>query len=149
MRAKESRKARTIVGRLNRYDQLPEALIAVARKFNIRAGQVSAIGGVTRLAVTEFDLATGKYKEPLERRGMTEVLSLQGNLSLRDGEIFPHLHINACWHEDGRTQMISGHLVSAEVFVCEFHLTAYDEVELTREIDPATGLALWNLPDEE
>lgn len=47
------------------------------------------------------------------------------------------------------SQMISGHLVDAEVFVCEYHLTAYDDVELTREVEPATGLTLWNLPDEE
>ena len=149
MRAKESRKVREIVGRLNRYEKLPEALVTVARKFNVRAGQVSAIGGVTHLRVTEFDIATGRYKEPLERHGMTEVLSLQGNFSLRDGEIFPHLHINACWHENGETKMISGHLAAAEVFVCEFHITAYDDVELVREQDAATGLALWNLPEEE
>jgi predicted DNA-binding protein with PD1-like motif len=134
---------------LNRYDKLPDALIAVARKFNVQAGRITAIGGVTQLKVSEFDLEAGKYKEPLERRGMTEVLGLHGNLSLRDGEIFPHLHINACWHEDGRTQMISGHLVEAEVFVCEFHLTAYEDALLVREIDAATGLALWNLPNEE
>lgn len=149
MRAKESRKVREIVGRLNRYEKLPEALVAVARKFNVRAGRISAIGGVTHLQVTEYDIETGRYKEPLERRGMTEVLSLQGNFSLRDGGIFPHLHLNACWHENGETKMISGHLVTAEVFVCEFHITAYDDVELVRESDAATGLALWNLPEEE
>ena len=115
----------------------------------VTAGAVRAIGGVTRLQVTEFDLAAGEYKAPIRRDGMTEVLTLQGNLSLRDGELFGHLHIAGCYHENGETKMIAGHLVEAEVFVCEYHLTAYDDVELIRKIEPQTGLALWNLPDEE
>jgi predicted DNA-binding protein with PD1-like motif len=149
MRAVESKKTRTIVGRLDRYDRLPAALLAVAKKHHVQAGRVHAIGGVTELAVTEFDVDTKQYKEPLRRHGMTELLSLEGNLSSRDGELFAHLHLSACWHENGETKMLAGHLVDAEVFVCEFHLTAYDDVELTREIEPKTGLALWNLPDKE
>jgi predicted DNA-binding protein with PD1-like motif len=149
MRATESRRTRFIVGRLNRGDHLPDALLAVAEKFGVKAGQVHAIGGVTNLAVTEYDLATNKYRGPLRRAGMTEVLSLAGNLSLREGKLFGHLHISGCWHEDAATKAIAGHLVEAEVFVCEFHIVAYDDVELTRELDPQTGLALWNLPDKE
>jgi len=149
MRAVTSRQARTIVGRLDRFDKLPDALLDVARRHRVRAGRLTAIGGVTRLRVTEFDIDAGAYKPPLERVGMTEVLGLAGNLSLKDGELFAHLHINACWHEDGQTRMLAGHLVDAEVFVCEYHITAYDDVELVREVEPATGLALWNLPDKE
>jgi predicted DNA-binding protein with PD1-like motif len=149
MRAAESRQTRQIVGRLNRYDKLPGDLLAVARKFGVKAGRVHAIGGVTKLAVTEYDVVAQQYREPLRREGMTEVLSLEGNLSLRDGELFGHLHINASYEDHGEVKMVSGHLVEAEVFVCEFHIVAYDDVTLVRELDPATGLALWSLPDKE
>lgn len=149
MRAETSRRTRTIVGRLERGDTLPDALLAVAKKHGVTAARVEAIGGVTALQVTEFDPDAGAYKPPLHRAGMTEVLGLAGNLSLRDGELFGHLHLTACWHENGETKMIAGHLVSAEVFVCEFHLTVYEDLNLLREVEPKTGLALWNIPDKE
>jgi len=149
MRAVESREVRHLVGRLNRGDRLPRDLLAVAEKFGVKAGRVHAIGGVTTLAVTEFDVEAQTYREPLRRAGMTEVLGLAGNLSRRDGALFGHLHISACYEENGATKMLAGHLVEAEVFVCEFHIVAYDDVELIREFDPSTGLALWNLPDKE
>jgi len=149
MRTAESKRTRTIVGRLERGDKLPDDLLAAAAAHGVKGGRVTAIGGVTNLKVTEFDLETGEYRPPLFRAGMCEMLALQGNLSLRDGELFGHLHISACYHEDGVTQPIAGHLVEAEVFVCEFHVVAYDDVELVREVEPKTGLALWNLPDKE
>ncbi len=145
MRTRESTKTRTIVGRLERGDKLPDALYAVAKAHGVKAGRLTAIGGVTNLKVTEYDIKERKYTPPLERAGMTEVLSLMGNLSLRDGELFCHLHINGSWEEGGQTRIIAGHLVEAEVFVCEFHLVAYDDVDLVRELDPRTGLALWSL----
>lgn len=149
MRTKTSTRTRTIVGRLERGDKLPDDLLAVAQAHNVKAGRLTAMGGVTGLKVTEFDVDKQQYREPLVREGMTEVLSLVGNLSLRDGELFGHLHLSGCFHENGVTVPIGGHLVEAEVFVCEFHITAYDDVELVREVEPKTGLALWNLPDKE
>ncbi|MDP8223259.1 MAG: DUF296 domain-containing protein [Candidatus Lernaella stagnicola] len=149
MKSREAGTVRHIVGRLERFDRLPDDLLAVAKKHGVHAGKVWAIGGVTKLRVTEFDLAAQQYKEPIAREGMTEVLSLQGNLSQKDGELFGHLHINACYHIGDEVKMISGHLVDAEVFVCEFHITAYDDVELVRHVEPKTGLPLWDLPDEE
>lgn len=146
---RESKRVRHLVGRLARYEKLPDALLAAARQAGVTAGEVQAIGGVTQLQVTEYDIEAERYKPPLSRTGMTEVLSLQGNLSLRDGELFGHLHITGCYHENGETRMIAGHLVEAEVFVCEYHLTAYDDVDLIRELEPQTGLALWTLPAEE
>jgi uncharacterized protein len=149
VKAKTAGRVRHIVGRLDRYDKLPDALLRAAEALGVKAGRVHAIGGVTKLAVTEFDLEAGVYKEPLRRDGMTEVLSLEGNLSLKDGALFGHLHINACYHEGQEVRMLSGHLVEAEVFVCEFHITAYDDLALIRERDEATGLPLWNLPEQE
>jgi len=147
MRTTESKKTRNIVGRLERGDKLPDALLAAAEKHGVKAGRISAIGGVTNLKVTEYDIRERKYTEPLFRAGMTEVLSLAGNLSLRDGRPFFHLHLCGSWQENGETRIIAGHLVEAETFVCEFHLIAYDDVDLVREVEPKTGLALWNLPE--
>jgi hypothetical protein len=146
MRTAESTKTRTIVGRLERGDKLPDALLAVARAHGVKAGRLTAIGGVTNLKVTEYDIHENRYTPPLERAGMTEVLSLAGNLSLRDGAPFFHLHLCGSWQENGETRIIAGHLVEAETFVCEFHLVAYDDVALVRDLDPKTGLALWDLP---
>jgi len=144
-----SKRVTAIVGRLNRGDRLPDGLLAVARAHGVQAGRLEAIGAVTSLEVTEYDPAAQKYKNPLRREGMTEMLALLGNFSLRDGQVFAHLHFTGCHHEAGETRMIAGHLTAAEVFVCEFHITVYEDLKLVRQTDPQTGLALWAIPEKE
>jgi predicted DNA-binding protein with PD1-like motif len=143
MRFAQTNNHRRFMGRFEKGDSLPQALIDFCQANDIAAGEFRAMGAVTDLAVTEWDVDASEYREPLTRKEPSEILLLYGNISLRDGDIFPHLHISASYFKDGHTTMIAGHLAKATVFACEFVLDAYDDLDLVRVADEATGLFLW------
>ena len=139
----ESRKGRWLVGKLERGDDLMGALVEVCRSHRIQAAEIRALGVVTNLAVTEYDIEAGRYREAIVRKEACEILQLYGNLSLREEELFAHLHITASYFENGVCVLMAGHLVAAEVFACEFFIDSLDDVSLVRQLDGPTGLWLW------
>jgi hypothetical protein len=68
---------------------------------------------------------------------------MQGNLSERDGEPFWHLHATVSLRENGRDVTYGGHIVDGSVFALELRIDCFDELELKRANDEATGLQLW------
>lgn len=134
---------RRIVGRLEKGDDLHFALKEIFDKNNISAGEIRGLGATTFLAVTEYDMKAGKYKEPLVRDDAAEILMLYGNVSLLDGEVFAHLHITASYFDSGEVKMIAGHVSKATLFALEYVIDVYDDLELVRESDEPTGLKLW------
>lgn len=69
-----------------------------------------------------------------------EILSLKGNISIKDGEPFLHLHI-VLSKED--FTCIGGHLYEAEVFAFEFEIVEFEGNSFQRGFDEDTGLFLW------
>jgi predicted DNA-binding protein with PD1-like motif len=109
---------------------------------SLRAAWVSAIGAFEWIELTEYNQAEQRYEEA-HRFERCELLSMQGNLSERDGEPFWHLHATISLREDGRDVTYGGHVVDGVVFALEFRLDCFDELVLRRAHDEATGLHLW------
>jgi uncharacterized protein len=143
MKTWEPESVRTIVGRLERGDDLIEALYEAARKHGVNFGEIHALGAVTDLEVTEWDAGNNSYRPPIRREELSEVLMLYGNLSEKDGKPFWHLHVSAGYLDGGKSSIIAGHLVRAKVFALEFVLTSYQGILLNRSLDEKTGLYLW------
>jgi predicted DNA-binding protein with PD1-like motif len=111
-------------------------------KHALRTAWVSAIGAFEWIELTEYSQSDRRYEEA-RRFERCELLSMQGNLSERDGEPFWHLHATVSLREDGRDVTYGGHVVDGSVFALEFRIDCFDELELTRANDEATGLQLW------
>jgi predicted DNA-binding protein with PD1-like motif len=109
---------------------------------SLRAAWVSAIGAFEWIELTEYNQAEQRY-EQAHRFERCELVSMQGNLSERDGEPFWHLHATISLREDGRDVTYGGHVVDGVVFALEFRLDCFDELVLRRAHDEATGLDLW------
>lgn len=119
-------------------DEISEKLIEFLAKNNITSGVVSGIGTASDVTLNYYNAATKEYEE----KNFTdeyEILSLIGNVSLKEDKPFAHLHIvlgtkdYAC---------IGGHLKSAKVgATCEIVIQQLEN-ELKREFDEATGLFL-------
>lgn len=139
----ESKKTRRLVGRLERGDVLPDAFERLAADQGVASGWVRALGAFERLELCEYDQAAQRYRPALRFDAPCEVLSLAGNVSSKDGEPFVHLHATVSHEDRGRVEVVGGHLVTAEVFACEFSLECFDDVVLERARDEATGLSLW------
>jgi hypothetical protein len=133
--------SRRIMGRLTKGGDLLGALENCCRELNITLGEVVAIGAVTKARVGYYDQTAQKYQF-LEFNQPLEILSLTGNVSLKDGKPFVHAHITLGGAEG---QALGGHLAEGTVvFAGEFILQEYhSDQTLVRQLDNATGLFLW------
>ena len=138
----ETRTSRQIVGRVLRGSGLQDAFRHLVGEHALRTAWVSAIGAFEWIDLTEYNQADRCY-ELAHRFERCELLSMQGNLSEREGEPFWHLHATVSLREGGRDVTYGGHVVDGAVFALEFRIDCFDELELRRANDEATGLQLW------
>ena len=131
---------RTIMGQLPYGSDLYDGLTQFIQKENIRLGRISGIGATTHAIVAFYDQSTKKYN-PLEFPGGMEILNLQGNVSIRDGKPFVHVHLIL---SDAKGNVFGGHLLQGtKLFACEITIDEFDGEEFTRAHDERTGLHLW------
>jgi uncharacterized protein len=132
---------RKIMGRLAKGEDLLAALTNCAREHGITLGEVQAIGAVSQARVGYYNQEERKYQY-IELNNPREILSLTGNISLKDGEPMVHAHITLSG-DDGRA--VGGHLAEGTlVFACEFAIQEYrSATALVRQMDDPTGLFLW------
>ncbi len=129
-----------VMGRLERGDDLLEALTAVCRAEGVRLGRLEALGAVERAVVGFYDQDGLGYRyheldEPLE------ILVLVGNVSLRDGQPTVHAHVVL---GDAEGRALGGHLApGTRVFACEYSVEILEGGELHRGAHEPTGLPLW------
>jgi predicted DNA-binding protein with PD1-like motif len=138
----QTRPSRQVVGRVFRGNRLQEAFGALVEEHELRSAWVSAIGAFEWIELTEYNQGAQHYEEA-HRFERCELLSMQGNLSKRDGQPFWHLHATISLREDGRDVTYGGHVVDGSVFALEFRIDCFDELMLRRANDEATGLQLW------
>ena len=138
-----SHEARTILGRLDTGVDILDGLREVCRLRQVRTGTVVALGALRSAVVTHYDPVTRQYGPGRTLLGPLEILSAVGNFSESGGELSVHLHITVSREGDNGIEVLGGHVVSGDVFACEFSITALDDVMLRRSEDEATGLNLW------
>ncbi len=138
----ETRAQRHILARVLRGERLQAALHELAERHGLRTAWIRAIGAFEWIELTEYDQVRRRYENP-HRFERCELLSMQGNLSERDGEPFWHLHATISVREGGHDRTYGGHVVDGVVFALEANVEAFDDVTLRRKDDSATGLQLW------
>jgi predicted DNA-binding protein with PD1-like motif len=132
---------RTVNGHLPYGSDLYEALTQFVQKENIHLGRITGIGATTFARVAFYDQNTKQYN-PLEFPGQMEILSLQGNVSIRDGKPFVHVHLIL---GDPEGKALGGHLIpGTKLFACEVSIDEFEGDKLVREHDQKTGLHLWS-----
>jgi uncharacterized protein len=133
---------RRIMGRLPKGKDLLGALENCCREHNITLGEVEVIGAVTKAKVGYYDQKNQQYQF-LEFNQPLEILSLLGNISLKDNKPFVHAHITLGGAEG---QAWGGHLAEGTtIFAGEFILQEYEsDQKLVRQLDKETGLFLWD-----
>jgi len=116
------------------------AITDLARENNIEVGTIMAIGAVKRAKIGFYDQKTREYREQDIEEPM-EISSCLGNISLKDGEIFVHAHINLA---DREGRVMGGHLAPGTIiFAAECRITELKGESLKRSYDDITGLSLW------
>ena len=110
---------------------------------HINFAQMTGLGAVRSATVSYWNSTTQQY-ETHELHEQMEVISLIGNVSIREGEPFAHIHLGLSRSD---LSMIGGHFNGAVAHpMLEIWLQPIDAT-VTRKLDESCGLFLMELSD--
>uniref|UniRef100_A0A831UCE7 DNA-binding protein n=1 Tax=Geobacter metallireducens TaxID=28232 RepID=A0A831UCE7_GEOME len=128
------------MGRIHHQADLIGALTEAARANGIQAGAIQVTGALRRAKLGFYDQWIKAYRE-LPFNKPLEIVSGTGNISLRDGTPFVHLHL-ALSDEEGK--VFGGHAMEGcTVFAAEYVIMPLPGAAPVRVFDETTGLFLW------
>jgi uncharacterized protein len=128
-------------GRLKKGDEILQSLTDFCNQNNVKSGRITAIGATNKCMFAFFSLDDKQYRYKAFEGGY-EITAINGDITTLNGQSFLHLHANIC---DEDFKAYGGHLAYAYVSAtCEFVIEDFEE-EITRELDPETGLNLIKL----
>jgi len=139
----ELRPGRLFLCRLDHNSEIVASITFLAKALGIETAAVSAIGALQRAEIGYYDQETHEYKT-IEVSHPTEISSLTGNLSIREGVPFLHAHATLA---DSDGNLLGGHLQSGTVFAAEVYIRELLGRPLVRRHDPTTDLYLWSETD--
>jgi predicted DNA-binding protein with PD1-like motif len=130
--------------RLDSGEDFLNTISGFCEQKGIKAAKVSGIGAVRDARISYFDLQKGEYIS-IEVPGDVELLSLMGNISIMEGQVFAHLHVTLA---DENFKVHGGHFSAGKVgATAEIFIEVYDLV-LERKFYQETGLRLLVLDDK-
>lgn len=132
---------KTYAAILETGEEAMHQLTQFAKESRLSACQVTAIGAFQEVTVGFFDLEHKDYRR-IEIREQVEVLSLLGDVALKDGESELHIHV-VVGKSDGTAH--GGHLLKGIVRPTLEVILTESPKHMRRKMDPATGLALIDL----
>ena len=135
-------KPKTFVLVFETNDELAEGLKEFATEQKLASANFKAIGALSFVKLGWLNWQTKQYEPSVFLDEQVELLSLIGDVALKDGE--PQIHAHAVvGKRDGTAH--GGHLLQAHVRpTCELVLTE-SPTHLTKEFDAAAGIPLIKL----
>jgi len=135
----------TYIVRLDPGDRIIASLEALCDRDRIGTAAFEGIGVVAEAEIGHYDTGSGDFAT-INIHEPCEIVSLQGNVTTRDGKPFVHAHISLAGREFG---VRGGHLREAVVSAtAEIVLTRYFEA-IGRRKDAATGVEMLDLKPGE
>jgi predicted DNA-binding protein with PD1-like motif len=123
-------------------DELATGLSQFAEEQRLSAARFEGLGGLSSVRLAWFSWDSKKYEPSVTLDEQVELLSLIGDVALRDGKPFVHAHA-VISKKDGTAY--GGHLLEARIRpTCEVVLTE-SPTPLEKVVDPESGIALIRL----
>jgi predicted DNA-binding protein with PD1-like motif len=130
--------------RLESGEAVFETLVAFLQAQDVEFSNVSAAGAVRAVTLGYWNAATKEY-EYRDVEEQLEVVSFQGNSSLKDGK--PFLHVHGVFGRRDFT-VYGGHVKEATVHPTLEVWLRTEDVPVRRAHDEASGLDLLDLPGQ-
>jgi predicted DNA-binding protein with PD1-like motif len=120
-------------------DEIASVLRQFAKEHGLGGSSFQAIGALSYAKLGWFNWDTKKYQPASVLNEQVELLSLIGDIALKDGEPQVHAHV-VVGRSDGTAH--GGHLLEARVRpTCELILTE-SPIHLQKKLDPESGIPL-------
>ncbi len=132
--------SKEILTRLPKGGDLVTELTRIAKENNITRGTVQVIGALEKAELGFYNQNTFSYEShPVDKN--VELLFGMGNISLKDDEVFVHLHLTL---SDATGAALGGHAMEGcIIFAGEAFIREVAGEPLNRVYDEATKLFLW------
>lgn len=126
--------------RLDKDDEIIKSLKEICEKEEINLAEITGLGASNLVEIGVFNVNTKEYKTKIFE-GMFEITSLIGNVTIKDGEVYLHLHINF-GDEDGFVK--GGHLVRARISATSEIILRTINGNVGRKLSDEIGLNLFD-----
>lgn len=124
---------------LDTGEEILSSLKSFAEAHGLSGSSFKAIGALSRVELGWFNWESKKYQTAVKLEEQVELLSLIGDIALKDSKPQVHAHL-VVGRSDGTAH--GGHLLSATVRpTCELILTESPR-HLQKQIDAESGIAL-------
>jgi uncharacterized protein len=130
---------RTYVVILETGDEIAASLNRFAAENKLAGSSFKAIGALSSAKVGWFNWETKKYDTAAEFQEQLEVLSLIGDIALKDGKPVVHSHL-IVGRKDGTAH--GGHLLEAHVRPTLEVVLTESAHPLLKTVDPESGIAV-------
>jgi len=126
---------------LRKGDKIIEKLTEFVKTENIKSGFFNAIGAVSSVELAHYSLEKKRYSSKLINKPL-EIVSLMGNVAVKEKEIIVHAHIVV---GTNKMELYGGHLKEATVAATlEVIFIEFKEM-ISKKYDEDTGLNLMEL----
>ena len=127
--------------RLDRGEKIIESIKDFCAKKNIKLGYFFGIGALDEVELAHYVVENKKYTSKVFKQPL-EIVSLIGNITTLDNEVYLHCHITL---GDEEMKAIVGHLKEGKIAAtCEIILVKLDG-EIDRKHDDFIGLNLLDI----
>ena len=120
-------------------DEIASVLRQFAKNQGLGGSSFKAIGALSYAKLGWFNWETKKYDPACVLDEQVELLSLIGDIALRDGKPQVHAHV-VVGRSDGNAQ--GGHLLEARVRPTSELILTESPAHLQKQLDPESGIAL-------
>ena len=124
--------------RIEKGEEIVATLIKFCQEQKITLGTISGIGATNQAIIGLFKTDQKEYISQ-EFTGDYEITSLLGNISQKNGEVYPHLHATLA---DANNIGYGGHLTSAVVSATFEAVLQKINGQIDRQFDKEIGLNL-------
>ena len=129
---------------LSKDEYINETLLDISNKESIKSGWISGVGAMYEIEVGYFDVDKKDYIRK-SFPGDYEILSISGNISIKEGNRFIHTHVT---FSDENFNVFGGHLFDAKIAAAgEFMINTCD-FEIKRKFNKDIGLHLWCMEND-
>jgi predicted DNA-binding protein with PD1-like motif len=135
--------ANIYVIRLERGDEIIDSLKTLVKKEEIRGGFFYGLGAVKNVSLGYFDVEKKEYKEKSFEQDF-ELTSMVGDVAFSGDKVIVHAHVTLAGED---FKVVAGHLNKAAVTATTEIVFNPVEGELSKKIDPITGLNLMDLKE--
>ena len=124
---------------LDKDEYINASLLDISNNQEIKSGWISGVGAIYDIEIGYYDV---DKKEYLKKKFPDdyELLSLSGNLSMKEGVKFIHTHIT---FSNTDFKVFGGHLFDAKIAAAGEFMIDSSEIEITRKYNSDIGLHLW------